>query len=83
MMQPVTFVGALVCMGALVLRYRSQRSSGRRSTRRQQFKTAKVLVSALLVLLAINYALRRFEYNLDGAAPAPSLMERLVVFLSK
>jgi hypothetical protein len=83
MMQPVTLVGVVVFLGALVLRYRTRPANARRSTRQQKFKTAKVLLSALLALMAIGYALQRFGQNLDGTAPEPTLVERIVEALAK
>lgn len=82
-MQPITIVGVVLCFVVLYLRYKSQGARAGRSTGKQRLKTGKMLVSALLVLMAIGYALRRLDSNLDGENPEPSLMERVVAFLSK
>jgi hypothetical protein len=81
-MQPITMAGMLLCFGVLFLRYRNQKASPRRSTRKQQFRIAKLLVSALLALAAIGFALRRLDNNLAGSNPDPSTMERVVNYLS-
>lgn len=81
-MQPITIGGAIVCLGALFLKFRTQQAA-RRGPRRQVWKTAKLLISALLVLMAVGFALRRLNANLDGTAPEPSLMEHLVDYFAK
>ena len=83
MMQPITFVGAILCFGVLIMRYRSQPKNRPRRTTQQKLKTAKILFAALLVWMGILYSLRRLDANLDGAAPEPTVMERVVQFLSR
>ena len=82
-MQPITIVGVVLCFGMLFLRYRMRALSAKRSSTRQRFKTGKLLLSALLVLMAIGFALRRLDRNLDGDNPEPSLMERIVTYLQR
>jgi hypothetical protein len=79
-MQPITLIGMLVAFGVLFLKYKAQAARGPvpRSPTRRTFKTAKLLISALLTLLAIGFALRRQEASIDGQAPEPSFMEKLV-----
>jgi len=53
-------------------------------TWRQQFKTVKVLAAAFLAWMALSYALQHQMERLDGgAAHEPSMMERIVAYLSK
>jgi hypothetical protein len=76
-MQPITIIGMLLFFGVLFLKYKSQ-AARKRGPRRQGFRTAKILLSALLTLMAIGFALRRLNANIDGTAPEPSMVERLV-----
>jgi hypothetical protein len=82
-MQPITIVGVILVFGMLFLKYKMRPSTVKPSSMRQRFKTGKLLLSALLVLMAIGFALRRLDRNLDGDNPEPSLMERIVVFLQR
>jgi hypothetical protein len=79
-MQPITLIGMLLAFGVLFLKYKAQaaRSRGPQRPTRRTFKTAKLLISALLTLIAIGFALRRQEASIDGTAPEPSFLERLV-----
>jgi hypothetical protein len=84
MIQPITLLGAVLCLGVLLLRYRSQPKNQKRSSLQQKLKTAKVLIAALLALAAINYTMQRMAETLDGApAHEPSLIERAVLSFSK
>jgi hypothetical protein len=90
MMQPVTLIGAAVCIGALIFRYKMEEARKaatgapvRTRSRKQQRETAKLLFGALIALLAIHFALKRLNENLSGSDPDPSLMERVVVFLKE
>lgn len=84
MIQPVTLLGAGLCLGVLFLRYRSQPKDGPRRTPKQKLKTLKILFAALLAWLALSYTLQHMIAGIDGAAAQePSLMERVVSYLSK
>jgi peptidoglycan biosynthesis protein MviN/MurJ (putative lipid II flippase) len=84
MIQPVTLLGACLCLGVLWLRYRSQPKDRPRRSREQILKTAKVVLAAVVAWMALSYSLQHMIFNLDGAAaPEPSLMERIVLYLSK
>jgi hypothetical protein len=82
-MQPITIAGVILIFGMLFLKYKTRPVAAKPSSTRQRFKTGKLLLSALLVLMAIGFALRRLDRNLDGDNPEPSLMERIVVFLQR
>ena len=82
MIQPVTLLGAGLCLGVLYLRYRSQPKDGPRRTPKQKLKTAKILFAALLVWLTLSFTLRHMIGKLDGADREPSVLERIVSYLS-
>ena len=82
MMQPITLAGMLLCFGVLFLKFRNQRAAKRGNPRRG-FRTAKILLSALLALMAIGFALGRVNASIDGTAPEPSFMERVVEAFAK
>lgn len=84
MIQPITLLGAGLCFAVLFLRYRSRpKDSPRRSTK-QKLTTAKVLLAGAAAWMALYYTLQHMIGNLDGApAQEPSLMERIVSYLSK
>lgn len=90
-MQPITLLGVALCFLVLFLKYQAQRGGAQsaaqlgdqpRRTRSQKLKTAKILWAALLVWMAVGYALQRLNANIDGTAPPPSLMERVVTLFS-
>ena len=88
-MQPITLFGVLLCFGVLYWKYQIQRSQAISQTgtkpvrvRGQRMKTAKLLWGALLVWMAVSFALQRLNANIDGVAPPPSIWERLVNWLS-
>lgn len=84
MIQPITLLGAGLCLGVLFLRYRSQPKDSPRRSPKQKLKTAKVLLAGLVAWMALYYTLQHMIGNLDGVAPQePSLMERIVSYLSK
>ena len=83
MIQPITLLSAGLCLGVLYLRYRSQPKDGPRRSTKQKLKTAKVLGAALLAWMAVSYALQHQMEKIDGAAHEPSMMERIVAYLSK
>jgi hypothetical protein len=82
--QPVTLVGAGLCLGVLFFRYRSQPKDGKRSSPKQKLKFAKVLLVALVAWMGIYYTLQHMIVNIDGAPDQePSMMERVVRYLGK
>ena len=84
MIQPVTLMGAGLCLGVLFLRYLRQPKDGKRSSPKQKLKFAKVLLVALVAWMGIYYPLQHMIVNIDGApAQEPSLMERVVRYLQK
>ena len=78
MIQPITLLGAGLCLGVLYARYRSQPKDGPRRTPKQKIKTAKILFAALLAWMALGYTLQHMIGQIDGADQVPSLMERIV-----
>lgn len=84
MIQPVTLLGAGLCLGVLALRYRSRPKDSPPRTREQKLKTAKVVFAALMAWMALSYTLVHITENLDGVkAKDPSLIERIVFYFSK
>ncbi len=82
-MQPITIITTLIFFGVLFLRYKSQGPNAKRSTNKQKFKLGKLLLSGLLALMAVGFALRRLGHNMDGDNPDPSFMEQVVQYFSK
>jgi len=80
-MQPITLASIILCFGVLFLRYKNRQASARRSTTRQKFKMGKLLISGLLALMAVGFALQRLNHGIDGDNPEPSTLERIVEFL--
>ena len=83
MIQPVTLLGAGACLLVLFLRYRSQPKDGPRRSTKQKFRTGKVLLAALLAWMTMSYSLQHTIGKMDGADHDPSIMERIVNYLSK
>lgn len=84
MIQPITLLGAGLCIGVLALKYRSQPKNAQPSTPKQRLKTAKVLLAALAALMAITYSMRSLGEKLDGTvAHEPSFIERVVLYFTK
>jgi hypothetical protein len=83
MIQPIALAGAGLCLWVLYMRYRSTPKNRLKSTRAQKLKLAKVLIVALLALMAITYSMRRLGDNLDGKVHERTLVERMVTFLTK
>lgn len=84
MIQPITLLGAGLCLGVLFLRYRSRPKDSPRRTPKQRLKTAKVMLAALVAWASAYYTLQHMMSNLDGSdRPEASLMERAVSYLSK
>ena len=82
MPQPVTLLGASLCLAVLFLRYRSRPKDSPRRSPKQRLKTAKILLAAVVAWMGIYYTLQHMIGNLDQApAQEPSLMERVVLFL--
>jgi hypothetical protein len=82
--QPITLLGAGLCFGVLFLRYRTRPKNSVPRTSKQKLKTAKILIGALVAWMMVYYSLQHSIGNIDGAAPQdPSLMERVVSYLSK
>jgi hypothetical protein len=79
-MQPVTLASIILCFGVLFLRYKKQAATAQRSTTKQKFKMGKLLLSGLLALLAVGFALQRLNHNIDGEHPEPSMLEQIVTF---
>jgi hypothetical protein len=82
MIQPITLLGAGLCLGVLFLRYRTRPKDSPRRSPKQKLKTGKILLAALVAWMGLYYTLQHMIGNIDGAAPSePSLMERAVSFL--
>ena len=81
-MQPVTIFGLAVCLAVLYSRARKAPVRTPGSTKRR-FKTAHLLVGALLAWLVISIQLQHLNRALSGEPQAPpSLWERVVQTLS-
>jgi hypothetical protein len=83
MPQPITLVTAGIFFVVLFLRYHSRPQHGPRRTNQQKLKAAKILLAALMAWMAIHYSLQLTLAKMDGADPEPSVMERIVSFLSE
>jgi len=83
MIQPITLFAAGLLFLVLYLRFRGRPKDGPRRTRRQQFKTAKILLAALAAWMALHYSLQHTLAKMDGADQEPSLLERVVSLWSK
>jgi hypothetical protein len=82
MIQPITLLGAGLCLTVLFLRYRSRPKDSPRRTSKQKLKTGKMLLAALVAWMGLYYTLQHMIGNLDNAAAQePSLLERAVNFL--
>lgn len=84
MINPLTLLGAGLCLGALYLRYKSQPPEAHRRSPKQISKTAKILLAAILAWMTAGYALQHLIGNIDGQHnQEPSTMERAVQLISK
>jgi len=83
MIQPITLVTTGAFFVVLYFRYKSRPKNGPPRTKKQQFKTAKLLFAAIVAWLAIHYSLQHSIAQIDGNDQEPSFMERVVAFLSK
>jgi hypothetical protein len=82
MPQPITLLGAGLCLTVLFLRYRNRPKDSPRRSPKQKLKTAKILTAAVVAWMGLYYTLQHMIGNLDQApAQEPSLMERIVLFL--
>lgn len=77
-MQPITVICLALFAGALFLRMGRARGRGASSTK-QRFRTAKLLIGALLAWLVISFNLRHLNGSLNGDPQEPeSTWERVV-----
>jgi heme/copper-type cytochrome/quinol oxidase subunit 2 len=83
MIQPITLITAGIFFVVLFLRYRARPKDGPQRTGKQKLKTAKVMLAALVAWMAIHYSLQHTIAKMDGADQDPSIMERVVSFLSR
>jgi hypothetical protein len=83
MIQPITLLTAGIFFAVLYMRYKSRPKDAPRRTKKQQWKTAKILFAAILAWLTIHYSLQHTIAKMDGADQEPSFMERVVAFFSK
>ena len=82
MIQPISLLGVVLFFGVLYLRYKSQPKNQPRRTKKAKLGTAKILLVAILAWMAIGYTMQHSIGQMDGADHAPSVMERVVTFLS-
>lgn len=81
-MQPITILGLAVCLWVVYQRARKSRNQPRGSAK-QRFKTAHLLVAALVAWLVINFQLQHLNRAMSGEPQAPqSTWERIVQTLS-
>jgi hypothetical protein len=76
--QAITILGLALCLGVLYQRARKARSQPPRSMK-QRFKTAHMLVAALVVWLLISMHLRHLNRALSGEPQQPQSMWESVV----
>jgi hypothetical protein len=79
--QPVTILGLALCLGVLFLRAREARNKPA-SSLKQRFKTAHLLVAAILVWLVISFNLQHLDQSLSGEPQAQSTWEKIVRTIS-
>jgi len=85
MIQPITLMGAGLCLGALALRYWIQPKDApkKRSAERIRANT-KILLAAVLAWMTVGYALQHLNRSLDGQhEQEESTVERAVHFIAK
>jgi len=81
-MQAITVIGLGFCLAVLYLRAQQARRRPPSGTKRR-FKTAHLLLGALLAWLVISIQLQHLNRALGGEAPAPpSLWERVIQTIS-
>lgn len=77
-MQAITMAGAAACLGVLYFKARKARGQRPSSTKRR-FKTAHLLVGAVLAWLLINFELQHLSSAISGEPKSePSTWERVV-----
>ena len=81
--QPITILGAVLCLWVLYAKYRSTPKDQRKSTIQQKIKLAKILIGALLALMAITYSMRGLGDSLDGKTHEPTLAERVITYFAR
>jgi hypothetical protein len=82
MIQPITLLCVALFFGVLYLRYKSEPKNQKRRTTKDRIFTAKLLLGALLVWMIAGYTFQHSIAQMDGADHAPSVMERIVKFVS-
>ena len=84
MINPLTLLGAGLCIGVLVLKYKSQPQSARKSSPPRIRRTAKILLAAAIAWMSVGYALQHLSASIDGQRNQDeSFMERTVHFIKK
>jgi len=78
MIQPITLIGAGICLAALYAQYKSRPRNARRTSLGQKLKLAKIIGIALLAWLSLYYSLQHSIGQIDGNDRPPSLIERAV-----
>ena len=81
--QPITLLGAVLCFWVLYVKYRSTPKDQQKSSLRQKIKLAKMLIGALLALMAITYSMRGLGDSLDGKQHEPTLAERVITYFAR
>jgi hypothetical protein len=81
--QPFTILGAVLCLWVLYAKYRNRPKDQPKSTIRQKTKLAKMLIGALLALMAITYSMRGLGDSLDGKPHEPTLGERVITYFAR
>ena len=79
--QPITIFGVALCLIVLFLRAREARNKPA-STWKQRFKTAHVLIAAILVWLIVSFNLQHLDQSLSGEPQPPSTWEKVVRTIS-
>ncbi len=87
-MQAITILGLALCLLVILLRSMAVAAKQQPQPRRtwgQKFKTAKLLIAALLAWLAISLHLRQLNHSIDHpkAPYEMTLWDRIVETLSK
>jgi len=81
-MHAITILGLALCLAVLYKRARKARTQPA-SRAKQRFKTARLLVGAILVWLVVSIQLKHLNRAISGEPQAaPSLWERVVQTLS-
>ena len=80
-MQPITMLGLALCLGVLFLRAREARNKPG-SSPKQRFKTAHLLVGALILWLVIGFNLKHLDQSISGEPQTQSTWEKIVRTIS-